>query len=108
MTNREDKAAIIYKKLVRDRIPEIIRNHGKTPFFHGIDGSELKDAIGEKILEEAFELFNEWKKENKDDILKESADLLEIILTALKPYGFGLNDLLGKMRESVSSTGYPL
>lgn len=37
MTNREDKTAIIYKKLVRDRIPEIIRNHGqyyKTRIFY--------------------------------------------------------------------------
>jgi predicted house-cleaning noncanonical NTP pyrophosphatase (MazG superfamily) len=40
------KNAIIYQKLVRDRIPEIIRSHGKTPQTRILEQSEFKDAVG--------------------------------------------------------------
>jgi len=51
------KIEIIYKKLVRDRIPEIIEKNGRKPFTRQIDGKEFKESLGRKILEEAYELF---------------------------------------------------
>lgn len=90
------KREIIYKKLVRDRIPEIIEKKGRKPFTRQIKGKEFKESLGRKILEEAYELFSEWTKGDPELILKESADLLEITLTAIKEHGFNLDDLLSK------------
>ena len=91
--------SIIYQKLVRDRIPEIIRSHGKTPQTRILGQVEFKDAVAAKLLEETYELYSEWKRGNSNGILKESADVLEILLAALQEYGFSLNDLL-EMRHS--------
>jgi len=93
--DNQQKNAILYGKLVRDRIPDIIRSQGKSPFTRRIEGKELTSAISEKILEEAFELYREINTGNREEILKESADVLEIVLAALQDHGFTLDDLLG-------------
>lgn len=85
---------IIYRKLVRDKIPEIIKKHGKTPFSRKLEGKAYREAVGRKILEEAYELFSKWVKKDPKGILKESADMLEITLAALKEHGYDLDDLL--------------
>jgi len=91
--------SIIYQKLVRDRIPEIIRSHGKTPQTRILGQSEFKDAVAAKLLEETYELYSEWKSGNSQGILKESADVLEILLAALQEHGFSMDELL-EMRQS--------
>ncbi len=92
---------IIYRKLVRDRIPEIITRTGKTPCVSSISGEELRDAIGDKALEEAFELYSEWRRNSREGVLKESADMLEIIKSMLSRSGYTLDDLL-EMTETRS------
>ncbi|MFC1857514.1 DEAD/DEAH box helicase family protein [Thermodesulfobacteriota bacterium] len=105
MDQRNKNKEIIYKKLVRDRIPEIIEKHGKTPFTRKIDGREFREAVGRKILEEAYELFSEWTKGDPELILKESADLLEITLAAINEHGFKLEDLLIKRQNLAKEQG---
>jgi superfamily II DNA or RNA helicase/HKD family nuclease/predicted house-cleaning noncanonical NTP pyrophosphatase (MazG superfamily) len=96
---------MVYLKLIRDKIPQIIKAKGKAAHVRKIRGRELKDAVGRKILEETFELFDEWQKENRDDILKESADVLEIVLKALSVHGFTLDDLLQRRQERAADRG---
>ena len=43
-------------KLVRDRIPEIIRSTGRTPEVRALEGDELLDALLSKLEEETREL----------------------------------------------------
>ena len=57
---------IIYRKLVRDKIPEIIREVAKQPFTRKIQGEELRQTIAGKIIEEAYELFKELGRDNKN------------------------------------------
>ncbi|MBW2144035.1 MAG: DEAD/DEAH box helicase family protein, partial [Deltaproteobacteria bacterium] len=97
--------ATIYRKLIRDRIPEIIREHGGKPIVRKIDGQEFNEAVAIKILEEAFELFTELRQANRGSILEESADMLETMLAALKAYGFDLSDLHAKMAERAADRG---
>jgi len=99
------KEPIIYRKLVRDRIPEIIRNHGNVPQTRILGNSDFKDAVAAKILEETYELYTEWKHGNSTGILKESADLLEIILAALNEYDLSLNDLLAMRQQLENERG---
>ncbi|MGD9900602.1 MAG: hypothetical protein AB7T22_15870 [Calditrichaceae bacterium] len=54
---------IFYQKLIRDRIPEIIKQSGKTPQFRTLGELEYRNAVGTKILEEAHELFAEWQRD---------------------------------------------
>ncbi len=68
-------------KLVRDRIPEIMRRDGKTPDVDQIAGERLKSALKEKLVEEALEL------EAAADIREELADVLEVAEAIIDAYG---------------------
>ena len=61
-----------YNKLVRDQIPEIIRNKGENPRVHIADDQEYQKAIFEKLSEEITEF-----QENPCE--EEMADILEVL-----------------------------
>ena len=62
-------------KLVRDRIPEIIRARGEKPTVHTVDGDRLFDALIAKLSEEAQEL----RRAPQAHQVEELADLVEVI-----------------------------
>jgi len=66
----------VYNKLVRDRIPEIIRSDGYLPVTRKLGVKEFKKALAEKLVEEAKEV---TKAKSRDDLLKELSDVEEII-----------------------------
>lgn len=69
-------------KLVRDRIPEIINNAGKTCKIEYLDREQYQQALREKLIEEA----QEAAQANADDLLSELADLSNVIEALLKTY----------------------
>lgn len=75
----------IYNKLVRDKIPEIIAKQGKRVSFRALQGDELKAALKDKLIEEAYELVN---AETEREVLEESADVLEVLECLLWQNGF--------------------
>jgi predicted house-cleaning noncanonical NTP pyrophosphatase (MazG superfamily) len=68
-------------KLVRDRIPEIIRQRGREPEIRRVSGEELRNALKDKLVEEALEL------RESDDIYGELADVLEVVDAIIERYG---------------------
>ena len=62
-----------YNKLVRDKIPAIIRRHGETPLSHVLEDDAFKHALLDKLIEEAIEL-----RDSKGSI-EERADVAEIL-----------------------------
>ena len=60
------------EKLVRDRIPEIIRSRGAQPSVRTASEDELDQLMRTKIVEEAEELLSSGETE-------EIVDLLEVI-----------------------------
>ena len=72
-----------YDKLVRDRIPEIIQKEGNTADIIILSEESFKQAIKEKLIEEATEVCN---AQNRDDILSELADLQEVMDTIKQLY----------------------
>ncbi|GLW59529.1 nucleoside triphosphate pyrophosphohydrolase [Kitasatospora phosalacinea] len=62
-------------KLVRDRIPEIIREAGREPEVYVADDAEYVARLGAKLHEEADEV----QAASRDEVLEELADLLEVV-----------------------------
>ena len=57
-------------KLVRDRIPEIIRNTGSVPRVVILDDAAYTDALREKLTEETEEFLDSGETEELADILE--------------------------------------
>ena len=74
-----------YNKLVRDKIPEIIKNSSKIPIIHAANDEEYLEKLKEKLQEEVKEFLEE-------DNIEELADILEVIY-ALKDFKFKQEDL---------------
>ena len=68
----------IYNKLVRDKIPEIIENDGKTPVVRVLNDNEYKKELEKKLKEEYEEVL---LAKDKKERLEELADMLEVIRT---------------------------
>ncbi|HEY6021268.1 MAG TPA: nucleoside triphosphate pyrophosphohydrolase [Candidatus Paceibacterota bacterium] len=63
-------------KLVRDKIPEIIKKSGEVPIIRKAEGLELRAALIDKLHEEVEEF---RQASGKDAILEELADILEVV-----------------------------
>jgi len=62
---------IIYNKLVRDKLPEIIRQHGKTPVLRKVaNQDELAQLLVAKLEEEVAEYRESGNPEGLADILE--------------------------------------
>ena len=79
-------STIKYSKLVRDRIPEIIKASGKTCVTEFLSDDEYLRMIDAKLDEELAEY-------HKDLNVEELADLLEVIYAAAKARGYTLEQL---------------
>lgn len=77
----------IVGKLVRDRIPEIMRQQGLSPSVERIDGERLRLALREKLVEEAEEL------RQAADLTEELADVQEVVDALIQAYGLDRDEL---------------
>lgn len=67
----------IYNKLVRDGIPEIIKENGGEPVCHVLSDREFEEALNNKLFEEAKEVVEATGRER----IEELADIYELIRT---------------------------
>jgi len=75
-----------YNKLVRDRIPEIIRASGRECAVEVMSDSEYRDALWQKLVEEAAEGCDA-SRESTESIITELADLYEVIDAIMTNHG---------------------
>jgi predicted house-cleaning noncanonical NTP pyrophosphatase (MazG superfamily) len=67
-------------KLVRDLIPDLIRDSGRNPEVRYLSGQEMVDALAAKLVEEASEAAKAVN--SREHLVEELADLREVV-TAL-------------------------
>ena len=77
---------IVYNKLVRDKIPEIIEADGKTCKIEILSDAKYLEMIDKKLDEELAEY-------HKDQNIEELADILEVLYAAAKVRGYSIKDL---------------
>lgn len=78
---------MIYNKLVRDRIPEIIEAQGEKPNIRTLDEAEYLSALEEKLNEEVCEY-------HRDKNCEELADILEVAFALAAVHGCSREELL--------------
>lgn len=78
--------AIIYNKLVRDKIPEIIEASGKTCKTEILSNEEYLQMLDKKLDEELAEYHQEQN-------IEELADLLEVLYATAKARGYSIEEL---------------
>lgn len=68
-----------YNKLVRDNIPNIIEKSGKKANYkYCEDGDFYEMLLSEKIIEEAIELSEAIRNDDRDAIIEELVDIRDI------------------------------
>ena len=87
-----------YHKLVRERIPEIITESGKSCTTEILTDAEYLKMIDSKLDEELAEY-------HKDQNVEELADLIEVIYAAAKARGYTLEQLENVRAEKAAKRG---
>ena len=90
-----------YGKLVRDKIPEIIKNNGEEPITRILNAEEYKKELEIKLLEEC----NEVLEANSKDRLEELADLLEVAQALAKLEDSSLEEVSRIAEEKCEKRG---
>ena len=89
---------IVYNKLVRDKIPEIIEASGKTCSVRTLSPEAYQQAVDAKLDEELAEY-------HKEQNLEELADLLEVLLAAAAARGCSADELERIRAEKAAKRG---
>lgn len=88
----------IYYKLVRDNIPEIIKNQGETPYVSVLDDKRYNTALRKKLKEEAREYL-------ASEEIEELADIIEVIEALANHKGSSLEEILEIKEKKAKKNG---
>ena len=91
----------IYNKLVRDKIPEIIKSNKGIPYTRVLDTKEYKLELEKKLEEEMKEVLSARGM----DRVEELADLMEVIKYLGMLENVTLEDIIKKGHEKSSKKG---
>ncbi len=87
-------------KLVRDRIPEIIKSDGKEPITHILSEEDYLKELDIKLNEEVAEY-------QADKSIEEMADVLEVLFAICEARGHSIDELMDvKARKQEKRGGF--
>ena len=93
-----EKNIIVYNKLVRDRIPEIIEKSGKSCVTRTLEDDEYIKMLDTKLDEELTEY-------HQDQNIEELADLLEVIRACAMARGYSVEELENIRHQKAEECG---
>jgi len=88
----------VYNKLVRDRIPEIIRNNNEKPIVKELNNEDYLKELNIKLKEELQEYL-------EDNNIEELADIVEVIYGILNAKNISLEEFEEIRNEKVEKRG---
>ena len=91
----------IYNKLVRDKIPEIIKSNGEKPITRILTDEEYKVELEKKLNEEYQEVLSATGK----DRIEELADMLEIMKYLARLENATLEEVIAIAQEKGTKKG---
>ena len=89
---------MLYNKLVRDKIPAIIEEHGEKPITRILEDEEYTACLEAKLDEEVREY-------HRDKNLEELADILEVVYALAEDQGHSPEELLAVYRSKHKKRG---
>lgn len=92
----------VYNKLVRDKIPEIIAQDGGTAHVKELSKRDFCAAVMKKVQEEHQELL---AATSRRDVLKELADVQEVLRAAALAHGFAPRDVERERKKRLKERG---
>jgi predicted house-cleaning noncanonical NTP pyrophosphatase (MazG superfamily) len=92
---------VVYRKLVRDRIPEIIQLQGRHPVTRVLDDASYRQALLSKLVEEAREAGHAAAADLPDEL----ADVLEVLRALTMTAGISWPQLLALAEDKRSRRG---
>src|SRR5687768_9172679 len=93
---------IVYNKLIRDKIPEVIERDGKKYTTHVADNAEYLAALKQKLVEEAHEAV---EAANQQELINELADIHEVIESIMTAENISLSRLNALRAEKSRERG---
>lgn len=89
----------IFRKLIRDKIPEIIMAEGKKPNIHVLDEKDYLEALERKLIEEVQEM------RQGEDPKMEIADIYEVLDALINARGFSRDEILEIQKKKREERG---
>lgn len=90
------------QKLIRDRLPAIMRAQGLQVFDRRLNDAEFVTALKDKLLEEAQEVV---AATGQDDLIEELADVMEVIAALADASGVPLQAVEERRRAKRAERG---
>lgn len=91
----------IYNKLVRDKIPNIIKENGETPVIRILNDAEYKEELEKKLYEEYMEVIDA----KGDERLEELADMLEVMVSLAELENMSLGAIVRTAQKKAEERG---
>ncbi|MBB6715570.1 nucleoside triphosphate pyrophosphohydrolase [Clostridium gasigenes] len=88
----------VYNKLVRDKIPAIIKADGKKCDVEIAEKEDMTKLLEDKLMEEVNEYL-------EDKNLEELADVMEVLFGLAHNLGYTEDDLVKKRNEKLEERG---
>jgi predicted house-cleaning noncanonical NTP pyrophosphatase (MazG superfamily) len=88
-------------KLIRDKVPEIIRANGEEPITSVADAAEYRELLRAKLVEEVDEVLAADDKEAPEEL----ADVLEVVLAFAADLGMDVGQLEEIRRAKAEERG---
>lgn len=90
-----------YDKLVREKVPEAIKQAGKIAVVERVPDSEMSLRLKLKLVEECSELIQANGTEIKDEVV----DILEVLHAITKREGIPWNDIVRHCQDKYDAVG---
>lgn len=88
----------IYNKLIRDNIPQMIKENGGTPVIRKLDDKEYFECLNFKLQEELDEYLEDYS-------IEEFCDILEVLEAIAKFKGFSAQQIVEVKARKATHNG---